>query len=146
MQFLYSEFDYSDTESDLGDDETQESIISTEDELDDKFIEDTMEEMLEAVEKYLEQNDDESQTCSSQSLEAVEGTCSSSMNKPVKSSWKGFKIVGDNIDKNVRRSFQRVGFQTRSFYYVHSYAVLDSIDLSEYTDTPSSVEVNFAIR
>ena len=52
------------------------------------------------------------------------------MNKPVKSSWKGFKIVGDNIDKNVHRSFQRVDFQTRSFYYVHSYAVLDSIDLS----------------
>ena len=42
--------------------ETQESIISTEDELDDKCIEDTMEEMLEAVEKDLEQNDDESQT------------------------------------------------------------------------------------
>ena len=52
------------------------------------------------------------------------------MNKPVKSSWKGFKIVGDNIDKNVHRSFQRVDFQTRSFYYVHSYAVFDSIDLS----------------
>ena len=141
MQFLYSEFDYSDTESNLGDDETQESIISMEDELDDKFIEDTMEEMLEAVEKDLEQNDDDSQTCSSQPLEAVEGSSHMKcMNKPMKSSWKGFKIVGDNIDKNFRRSFQRVDFQTQSF---HCYAVLDRIDLSGYTDTPSSGEVDF---
>ena len=141
---MYSEFDYSDTESNSGDDETQESIISTEDELDDKFIEDTMEEMLEAVEKDLEQNDDDSQTCLSQSLEAVEGSSPMKcMNKPMKSSWKGFKIVGDNIDKNFRRSFQRVDFQTRSFHYFHSYAVLDRIDLSGYTDTPSSGEVDF---
>ena len=60
MQFLNSEFDYSDTESNLDDAETQESIISTDDELDDKFIEDAMEEMMEAVEKDLEQNDDAS--------------------------------------------------------------------------------------
>ena len=26
--------------------------------------------------------------------------------------WSGFKIVGDNIDKNVRRSFQRLDMQT----------------------------------
>ena len=85
-----------------------------------------------------------SQTCSSQSLEAVEGTCSSPMNKPVKSSWKGFKIVGDNIDKNFRRSFQRVDFiQTRSFHYFHSYAVLDRIDISGYTDILQVLDVEY---
>ncbi len=36
----------------------------------------------------------------------------------------------DNIDKNVRRSFQRVMYFTQSLHYFHSYAVLDRIDLS----------------
>ncbi|XP_062512946.1 uncharacterized protein LOC134188769 isoform X2 [Corticium candelabrum] len=44
--------------------------------------------------------------------------------------WTGFKIVGDNIDKNVRPSNQRVDHQTRSYHYFHSFALLDRIDLS----------------
>ena len=31
--------------------------------------------------------------------------------------WDGFKIVGDNIDKNIRPSFQRCNYQTKSFHY-----------------------------
>ena len=41
-------------------------------------------------------------------------------------SQKGFKTVGDNIDKNLCRSFQRIDYQTRSFHYFHSYAVLET--------------------
>ncbi len=50
--------------------------------------------------------------------------------------WSGFKIVGDNIDKNVRRSFQRVDRQTQSLHYFHSYAVRDRVSLSAYSDFP----------
>ena len=35
----------------------------------------------------------------------------------------GFVIVGDNIDKNVRPSFQRQNHQTESWHCFHSYAV-----------------------
>jgi L1 cell adhesion molecule like protein len=41
--------------------------------------------------------------------------------------WNGFKIVGDNIDKNFRRTYQRIDRQTRSCHYYHSYAVLDRV-------------------
>ena len=48
----------------------------------------------------------------------------------IQSQLTGFKIVGDNIDKIVRPSNQRVDHQTRSYHYFHSFAVLDRIDLS----------------
>lgn len=57
--------------------------------------------------------------------------------------WKGYKIVGNNIDKNVRRSFERAHQTTRSLHYFHSYAVLDRIDLSTASDDPSTKEINF---
>jgi len=41
--------------------------------------------------------------------------------------WSGFKIVGDNIDKNLRRSYQRCDRQTVSLHYFHSCAVGDRI-------------------
>ncbi len=44
--------------------------------------------------------------------------------------WPGFKIVGDNIDKNVRPSYQRLDRQTQSLCYFHSYAVRNNLDLS----------------
>ena len=39
--------------------------------------------------------------------------------------WQGFKIVGDNIDKNFRPSYQRMNSQTISLHFFHSFAVLD---------------------
>ena len=44
--------------------------------------------------------------------------------------WNGFKLVGDNIDKNYRQSFHRVDKKTTSIHYFHYYALLDRIDLS----------------
>ena len=54
------------------------------------------------------------------------------------SKWKGFKIVGDNLDKNFRRTFQTIDYQTVSHHFFHSYAVLDRIDLSGLSDLPPS--------
>lgn len=48
--------------------------------------------------------------------------------------WTGFVIVGDNVDKNVRRSFQRVDYQTQSLHYFNAYAVLDRVDFSGLSD------------
>ena len=50
--------------------------------------------------------------------------------------WKGYKMVGDNVDKNIRRSFQRVDRSTFSLHYFHSFAVLDRIDFSSLSDAP----------
>lgn len=41
------------------------------------------------------------------------------------SCWRGFKLVGDNLDKNIRPSFQRFNNRTDSLHYFHHYALLD---------------------
>ena len=53
--------------------------------------------------------------------------------------WCGFKIVSDNIDKNIQPSHQRLDRQTQSLHYFHSFAVRDRIDLSAYSDQPPSI-------
>ena len=40
-----------------------------------------------------------------------------------------FKIIGDNLDKNVKPRDMRIDFQTRSLHYFHACAVQDRIDL-----------------
>jgi len=56
--------------------------------------------------------------------------------------WCRYKLVMDNVDKNLRPSFQRVDRQTASLHYVHIYAVKDRIDLSSLSDRfPVSVTV-----
>ena len=45
----------------------------------------------------------------------------------------GYKIVFDNIDKNIKPRFMRSDFQTRSLHYVNSYAVKDRIDFSQFS-------------
>lgn len=54
--------------------------------------------------------------------------CSTSTPAPcnaLPSNWVSFKIVGDNIDKNVQPRFMRVDASTRSLHYFHAYAVKD---------------------
>ena len=54
--------------------------------------------------------------------------------------WNGFKIVGDNIDKNIRPSFQQINHQTVSLHYFHSCVVGDRINLASLSDVaPSEV-------
>ena len=57
--------------------------------------------------------------------------------------WKGFKIVGDNLDKNFRCTFQRIDYQTRSFHFFHAYAVLDRVNLSGTSDIPQPGLIDF---
>jgi len=56
-----------------------------------------------------------------------------------KSVWNGFKIVGDNIDKSVRPSFQRAQHQTKSLHYFNSYAVRDRVDCTSMSDADRMV-------
>lgn len=57
--------------------------------------------------------------------------------------WNGFKIVGDNIDKNIRPSYQRCDRQTVSLHYFHACAIRDRIDFSSLNNTrPTSVLID----
>ena len=47
-----------------------------------------------------------------------------------------YRIVGDNIDKNVKPRNMTSEHQIRSLHYFHSYAVRDRIDLSSYSSKP----------
>ena len=44
--------------------------------------------------------------------------------------WCGFKIVGDNIDKNVKPRYMRINKGTQSLHYFNSYAIKDRVDCS----------------
>lgn len=57
------------------------------------------------------------------------------------SQWVGFKITGDNIDKNVRPRHQTLQRRTNSLHYFHSYAVMDRVDLSNVSDEHPTVDV-----
>jgi len=58
--------------------------------------------------------------------------------------WPGFKIVGDNVDKNIKPSLQRITHQTKSLHYFHSCAVKDRVNLSSASDVsrPLSLDLN----
>lgn len=61
---------------------------------------------------------------------------------PQEIQWHGFKIVGDNIDRNIRPSMQRLTHQTRSLHHFHSYAVKDRVDWSKVSDVARSSELD----
>lgn len=46
----------------------------------------------------------------------------------------GYTLCGDNIDKNVRRRYQRYDKSTISLHYFHMYAVKNRIDVSHLSD------------
>lgn len=58
--------------------------------------------------------------------------------------WKGSKIVGDNLDKNFRHTFQRIDSQTVSHHYFHMFAVQDQADLSSASDLPRDSLIDVA--
>ena len=61
---------------------------------------------------------------------------------PTSTSLMTYKIVGDNIDKNVKPPDMRSDHQTRSLHYFQAYAVRDRIDLSIYEDMPSLPDIS----
>ena len=56
--------------------------------------------------------------------------------------WRGYKVVGDNVDKNVRRSF-RFNRTTQSLHYFRTYALLDRVDLTGVSDEASNKSITF---
>ena len=52
-----------------------------------------------------------------------------------------YKMVGDNLDKNVQPRDMRVDNQVRSYHFFHTYAVKDCIDLSNTSDEIQVPEV-----
>ncbi len=61
--------------------------------------------------------------------------------KSYPSRFMSFKLVGDNIDKEVRPRDMRSDHQTKSLHYFHTYAVRDRVDLAGVSDQSPSVEV-----
>jgi len=57
----------------------------------------------------------------------------------------GFKLVGDNIDKNYRRSFHHIDKNTTSIHYFHHYAVRDRIDLSGCSEALPTKQIDVMI-
>ncbi len=71
-----------------------------------------------------------SESASSTDIEAILGP-----EKPPGSPvLKTYKLVGDNIDKNVRPREMTSDNQTRSLHYFHTYALRDRVDLSTYSN------------
>lgn len=62
--------------------------------------------------------------------------------EPATAEWCGFKIVGDNVDKNVRPSLQRLTHQTQSLHHFHSYAVKDRVNFGAASDVSKSQPVD----
>lgn len=79
-------------------------------------------------------------TASSSSVESIfkldEVLGSESSFLPTHETPKTFKIVMDNIDKNIKPNQMREDYQTKSLHYMHKYAVRDRIDLSSFDDKP----------
>lgn len=52
--------------------------------------------------------------------------------------WFGFRIVGDNLDKNVKPRNHRIDHGTTSLHFFNLVALRDRIDLSDVSDDPST--------
>lgn len=57
-----------------------------------------------------------------------------------------YKLVGDNIDKEVHPRDMRSDHQSRSLHYFHSYAVKDRVDMSGISDVPTACNPNFDVK
>lgn len=51
--------------------------------------------------------------------------------------WRGYKIVGDNLDKDVKPRYKRIDKQTNSLHFFHYYAVRDRVNLQGISDYPN---------
>eukprot|EP00731_Ephydatia_muelleri_P002391 Em0001g2391a len=60
--------------------------------------------------------------------------------------WYGFRLVGDNVDKNVKPRDMRLNSQTTSLHYFHTYVVKDRICFSHLSTDPIEIvqdSINF---
>ena len=58
---------------------------------------------------------------------------------PITMKHKGYRIVGDNIDKNIQRRHLRLDRRNQSVHHFHAYAVENRIDVSEYSDKTTKI-------
>lgn len=71
---------------------------------------------------------------STHSTDNVSADFDVSMTKVSETGLFGFKIIGDNIDKNVKPRNYRSNKQVRSLHYYHSYALRDRVSIAEVSD------------
>ena len=60
--------------------------------------------------------------------------------------WMGFKIVGDNIDKNIKARHETMETTNQSLHFFHAFAVKDRVHLSQCSDVaplePDEIKVS----
>ena len=49
------------------------------------------------------------------------------------SKWYGYKLVGDDLDRNIKPRYMRMTNQTKSKHYFNSYAVKDRVNLCNFS-------------
>lgn len=79
---------------------------------------------LEPDASTIEQPADQPEETSTVPLPATPGFC------------YGYKLVGDNVDKNVKPSLQRFEKQGQSLHHFHSFGVRDRIPAASLPDIP----------
>ena len=92
----------------------------------------------------LERNDDLVSLEQSDAISSTEPSTSAehtNIQQPVDT--VGYAIIGDNIDKNVRPSYQRQDRTTKSLHYFHFYALKNHINILQMSDKrPSSIDIS----
>lgn len=93
-------------------------------------------------------HDDESTkspTCTDVEQETFTTTPDTSTDQPLSHKdqplWSGYKIVGDNVDKNVKPRYERFEIKSQSLHYFHAYAARDRIDMTSLCDSqPATIQ------
>ena len=57
--------------------------------------------------------------------------------KDIVSEWNGFRIIGDNLAKNIKPRFLRVDHHSQSLHFFHLFALKDRINLSGFSNEPN---------
>ena len=58
-------------------------------------------------------------------------------NDLIDNTWNGYRLIGDNLDKDVKPRYMRLDRQTQSLHFFHYFAVKDQIDFSKFSDIPN---------
>ena len=89
-----------------------------------------VEELSQVDDEELDDNNDFSVELSESDTDTTEEITENNVSHS-----KSYKEVGDNLDKNIRPSFQRISHQTKSLHYFHTLAVKDRIDFSDLAES-----------
>ena len=73
---------------------------------------------------------------------SADSECSVQSAKTTTPSLEYYKLVGDNIDKNVQPRDMRSDHQTRSLHYFHTYGVADRVNSTNVSDETQCPDIN----